>query len=549
VHPGIRDTWLSLLLSTAPADRPRAESALCDVYTYAMPDRTNGLPKPVHFFWFDSPAQAAWAVLALKAAHDDLTRSLLEDIGRLKRGREILEQTRAALCQSAQKEWAELTATVGEKLWVARSIRVIFARVELYKNGFDAIPDRNDSDILSAADASFRDVVSGQADEYCTLNPVIGASFYHDYSFAEMAEDESAALERETPPLLAACWNVANSAGLWWPFRGAVVLSERPVEMQLKVSRLHCEDGPAARYRDGSLLWAWNGHPMQEEWILHPETIPRSTLKCLDRTFQAHVKARIPAPKRTAKLKPSAMLEQELPAASVERIKLLHRHNHGRLPLFDRYMDGDCRKVWEELIALGPAVRQNPYAADALAVAYETMSRVRTNVRTITARLEALAYEKADGPLYQAPGAGTRKLIARLEKKAGALPLSLRAFYDVVGAVDWTGHHPSIAPRDHPVTPDPLVVFPIEIALEHSEESALVIAPDEIFKAGAAGGDSFKMEVPNLAADGKLINENHDTYFVEYLRIAFRFGGFPGYDGLEPVPIELADLAQGLVVF
>jgi hypothetical protein len=205
--------------------------------------------------------------------------------------------------------------------------------------------------------------------------------------------------------------------------------------------------------------------------------------------------------------------------------------------------------VWEELIALGPAVRQNPYAADALAVAYETMSRVRTNVRTITARLEALAYEKADGPLYQAPGAGTRKLIARLEKKAGALPLSLRAFYDVVGAVDWTGHHPSIAPRDHPVTPDPLVVFPIEIALEHSEESALVIAPDEIFKAGAAGGDSFKMEVPNLAADGKLINENHDTYFVEYLRIAFRFGGFPGYDGLEPVPIELADLAQGLVVF
>jgi hypothetical protein len=212
--------------------------------------------------------------------------------------------------------------------------------------------------------------------------------------------------------------------------------------------------------------------------------------------------------------------------------------------------------VWNELMALGPAVREDPHAADALAVAYETMRRVRANVETVTARLQAFGYEHtAETPLHQPPGPRTRKLLARLEKKAGALPLSLRAFYEVVGAVDWTGHQSTIAPRESGITPGPLVVFPIEIAEEHSyfgeddDETRIVISPDEIFKAGEAGGDAFTMEAPNPCVDGKLLDESHDTWFVEYLRIAFRFGGFPGYDGIENPPTELAELGAGLIAF
>ena len=64
------------------------------------------------------------------------------------------------------------------------------------------------------------------------------------------------------------------------------------------------------------------------------------------------------------------------------------------------------------------------------------MRRVESNLRVITARLRALDYRGAPGEAHQPPGAATRKQGARLEKVVGALPLSLRIFYEVVGAVN-----------------------------------------------------------------------------------------------------------------
>jgi hypothetical protein len=124
---------------------------------------------------------------------------------------------------------------------------------------------------------------------------------------------------------------------------------------------------------------------------------------------------RLGTPVRKAKPKPSAILRKALPALPAERIELLRKHNQDRLPFFDRYAGGDDKKVWEELIALGPSVREDPYAADALAVAYETMSRVDANVRTVTARLASLGYEFAERP-HEPPSPKTPKQIARLEK-------------------------------------------------------------------------------------------------------------------------------------
>jgi len=52
------------------------------------------------------------------------------------------------------------------------------------------------------------------------------------------------------------------------------------------------------------------------------------------------------------------------------------------------------------------------------------------------------------------------------------------------------------------------------------------------------------------AADGKLLNERHELYFVDYLRLVFRYGGFPGYEGVvSPLPPEIDLLGQGLLEF
>jgi len=148
--------------------------------------------------------------------------------------------------------------------------------------------------------------------------------------------------------------------------------------------------------------------------------------------------------------------------------------------------------------------------------------------------------------------------IVSFEREFAVLPLSLRTFYEVVGEVNLIGSHPALAPADRAITPDPLVVYALdEGALEYDEEadeeagrpSAITIAPDDLHKANVSGGDAYEMAVPDLRADGELLNERHQLFFVDYLRLAFRFGGFPGYDGAAAVPEEISTLKAGMLEF
>jgi hypothetical protein len=323
-------------------------------------------------------------------------------------------------------------------------------------------------------------------------------------------------------------------------------------------SLLHQGDGPAMVFRDDLRIWAWHGHAMREDWIMRPESISARYLKQFDPAFREYVAARVKTAPPVAKaVKPSSILKLALPAATKDRIAILRKHNKGRLPLLDRYAGGEHQAVWEELTALDADVLADPHAADALAVAYETMWRVDLNVREVTARLRALGYQFAHKEdAHDPPGRSIRRQIARLQKKIGALPLSLRTFYETVGTVNWMGEHASIAPRGGSIAPDPLVVFPIEAALAEGDdafedgEGFIDIAPDDLQKSNTSGGDPYQIAVPNLGADARLLNERHELYFVEYLRLVFRFGGFPGYDGVDvAVPQEIATLRDGLVPF
>jgi hypothetical protein len=559
----IRAEWLASLLSTEPADRPRTESALRDLYSLA------DLAPPEHFFWFDSPFWAAWAVALLSEPHDSIWQRTIADVSRRKREREFIDRVRASLCESAgQPDWKTLLATAGGPVFGSRmriagapatvapvdSIhgKVALARFQLYN---EAMPRLDDSTDLYRAEHHFRGVMSGQSD-WSIVNPLISASFYRLYSFSTMSQDEVAAgdrHDRDVPGVLTVAWDVARSAGPWWPLSRSVVLSDRPARMHLNEKHLlHRGGGPAAEYRDDARVWAWNGHAMRESWIMNPETISARDLKEFDAAFRAYAAARIGPSGKKAKLKPSSILKRELPADAEERVALLRKHNKGSLPLFDRYVAGEHEKVWNELIALGPNVREDPHTADALAVAYETMRRVAANVIELNARLQALGYHATSTQPHLPSGPKAHKQVARLEKAAGVLPLSLRAFYEVVGAVDWIGEHPSLAPRTDSVAPDPLVVFPIEEALALCEDGveSIIIAPDDLHKANTSGGEPYEIEVPDPGADGKFLNERHELYFVEYLRLVFRFGGFPGYDGIDrALPPELATLSAGLIPF
>jgi hypothetical protein len=70
---------------------------------------------------------------------------------------------------------------------------------------------------------------------------------------------------------------------------------------------------------------------------------------------------------------------------------------------FERYKNGQLAEVWNELVALGEAVRDPAILADAISVTHLTMERVATNIERLVARLASHGYEFgicSDGTSY-----------------------------------------------------------------------------------------------------------------------------------------------------
>jgi hypothetical protein len=144
------------------------------------------------------------------------------------------------------------------------------------------------------------------------------------------------------------------------------------------------------------------------------------------------------------------------------------------------------------------------------------------------------------------------------EELGGPLPISLRQWYEQVGSVCLMGLHETLNPVEGSHSPDPLVIFPLREAAESDwgadlsdlddEIIDLPLAPDALHKAHNSGGDPYSMKVPNPAAGGLFQWGIPDTTFVEYLRRAFAWGGFPGWEHASERPEkELAFLKADLL--
>jgi hypothetical protein len=188
------------------------------------------------------------------------------------------------------------------------------------------------------------------------------------------------------------------------------------------------------------------------------------------------------------------------------------------------------------------------------------MLRVRKNVQLLVQRLDEMGYQLHNrGNALQSPAPDLASKIARLESQVGALPLSVYAFYEVVGGVDLMGTHPAWKGCDYP---DPLVVFPVEAAIEELqvwEQSPTAyeqsfgsfrvpVSADRYHKENVSGGMWYGIALPNCAADAVLLEEGHERTFVEYLRASFQWGGFLGLTQASSTagwPIE--ELRRGLL--
>lgn len=158
-------------------------------------------------------------------------------------------------------------------------------------------------------------------------------------------------------------------------------------------------------------------------------------------------------------------------------------------------------------------------------------------------------------PCLSPPAGDGGQFIDELERRAGLLPLSLRAFYEVVGGVNFVGSHPAWGAYGL----DALVVESAGQAIEldnwmrwSDDQDArgiceLPIAPDEHQKYFVSGS-TYTIHIPAPVADARLEGEWHNTTFVQYLRRSFHWGGLPGWERAKMPPERaLAALRVGLL--
>ena len=219
--PAIRDEWIRIGLSTERAGRPAAEAGVDAAY------RAAGLEPPRIKVWLDSP----------------------------------LAGTIAAAILGDKRFWATVGDTVGDTVWATVGDTVgdtVWATV------WDTVGDTVWATVWDTVGATVRATVGewrwravyGQ-------HEASWLAFYAAFRGLVPEVDRLQGLEQ-----------VARSAGWWWPFERAVILTERPTVLARDDrGRLHSPDGPALLYPDGWGIWAWHGVRLDRSIIEQPETI------------------------------------------------------------------------------------------------------------------------------------------------------------------------------------------------------------------------------------------------------------------------------------
>jgi hypothetical protein len=240
--------------------------------------------------------------------------------------------------------------------------------------------------------------------------------------------------------------------------------------------------------------------------------------------------------------------------------------------LLKRYLAGEHETVWTEL---GTDAVPKDLQRVAESIATETMRRVRHNLDVLVDRLNSEGFRFANPPspkredangrygcVRALPRKDTEALIQDIERLAGALPLSVKAFYREVGCINLQGAlDDALTTADDPLMVSPLEYLPAawdEWAKtpEHERDVnpfAWEFAPDGLHKQNVSGGAPFRIVLPSPGADGLVQEENwRIVSFVSYLRTSLKWAGFPGLrhrSGEDRQENRVARLAEGFQPF
>ncbi|GAA3760516.1 hypothetical protein [Flavobacterium ginsengiterrae] len=221
------------------------------------------------------------------------------------------------------------------------------------------------------------------------------------------------------------------------------------------------------------------------------------------------------------------------------------------MTFYQRYINGETKEVYDDIHKLGADAFLSDNIIDVEKVLTETFERTAYNLDIIYKELVNINYVfKTDfqynfeRPLIK-PLKNTESLLQELDKSVkqfGFVPLSLIMFYKIVGACNFAWDYDTnedyiwnCADPIQIISLDDLVsMYTDEYALETFEEYYnedgfihLDLSADYLHKDNISGGAPYALQITkNPSVDSQFLNEEHNTTFINYLRICFENCGF-----------------------
>ncbi len=225
---------------------------------------------------------------------------------------------------------------------------------------------------------------------------------------------------------------------------------------------------------------------------------------------------------------------------------------------------------WAWQLALTDELLEPDTRRQALAFARKVMAFARQNVDILVDRLAKSGYEFANRKPVTPPEENVIDNLLKLGECGVHVPVALQAWLIEVGGVDFCGTHPDwprtgyAGMRDNNSTfTEPWYTAPLVVQVstqsllkELSDDtpqendyysSCIEIAPDDVTKANISGAGPISISSAAPRFDNILVGQHGSLTLLSYLRLAFTWGGFPGFDFIPDAPTGmLQDLARGL---
>lgn len=221
------------------------------------------------------------------------------------------------------------------------------------------------------------------------------------------------------------------------------------------------------------------------------------------------------------------------------------------LTYYSRYLAGDCEAVCRELRNQHGSGNDTRFRSDALSVACELVDRAYKNLRLLIDRLVGFGYlfQDANNALVEASSSDAA-ILDSVERTMGVLPWVLRKWYERIRSVDFSQARSQLFSQGAQCVSvsglglnTPLVYQAIPRCLELQGRLSSEALSDgdtsgrfaHFLPLGgwASNSEPKGFSLPCDSFDGVFYNEGAgDMYFLDEVRAAFKWGGFPFWSRL-----------------